>query len=146
MVSPNNMDHTNKKFVKDNLLVALVSVIGISMIFAVHVVFAAPTTAPPNGNPLYSNGAVGPQGPRGSTGSKGSNGNTGNKGANGPNGTVGAARCDWNGAVYISHGHDGGCAWEVGSWWTCSGGRLTSINTYYSGSVATACGGWQYDS
>ena len=131
----------NKKFLIDNLLIALASIIGISMIFAVHIVFAAPTTAPPNGNPSYPDGAVGPRGNTGNTGSKGSTGNTGSKGNKGLAGLRGAGSCDWDGGVWISHGHDGGCAWSVGAYWYCNSGRLDEIRAFNDNNCGSS-GGW----
>ncbi|MBI4040794.1 MAG: hypothetical protein HY390_02885 [Deltaproteobacteria bacterium] len=36
--------------------------------------------------------------------------------------------CGWEGKKWISHGHDYGCAFEVGGWFICDGDRLTGID------------------
>ena len=39
--------------------------------------------------------------------------------------TTGKLGCDWNGAIYLSHGIDGTCAYYTGMNVTCSNGHIT---------------------
>lgn len=128
------------KFIRDNLVVALTSLVGIGMIFGIHMVTASPPGPPPDGNPTFPDGPQGPQGPRGNTGSQGPTGNQGSQGPKGPTGQMGIGNCDWGGNRWVSHGWDGGCAWNVGAYWYCSGGRLTNITAYTNN-----CSGWGLD-
>jgi len=116
--------------VKQNLIIAAVAVIGVAIIFTVHIATAAPTQAPPLGNPAYGEGPKGPTGNRGSTGSKGSTGPAGYAGAKGSAGATGMGPCNWSGGTWVSHGWDGGCAWSTGAYFYCSGSRLVNIVAY----------------
>lgn len=119
-------------FLKLNTLVASLSILSITVILGVST-SAAPTQAPPDGNPSFPQGAQGPQGPQGPTGNQGAQGNQGNQGPQGPLGSPGIAWCTWyNGNRFLSHGWDGGCAFQVGARFYCTSGRLTSILRYNS--------------
>lgn len=125
----------NYSLIKQNLIIAVASTIGVGIIFTVHIATAAPTQSPPLGNPGYAQGTQGPTGDRGNTGSKGSKGSTGNSGSKGANGAPGMGICNWSGATFVSHGWDGACAWDTGAYFFCSGNRLVSVSA-----VQNVCG------
>ena len=39
--------------------------------------------------------------------------------------TAGDLACNWSGAIYLSHGLDGGCAFQTGFNVTCNANRIT---------------------
>jgi len=41
--------------------------------------------------------------------------------------TAGQLACDWTGAIYLSHGNDGGCGWYTGFDVTCHNGHITNF-------------------
>ncbi|HEY5924532.1 MAG TPA: putative metal-binding motif-containing protein [Kofleriaceae bacterium] len=41
--------------------------------------------------------------------------------------TGGQLGCDWNGAIYLTHGSDSNCAWYTGMVVTCSNSRITNF-------------------
>jgi hypothetical protein len=116
-----------REFQNKNLLMAAAAVTAMAMVLVMTSVSAAPTQAPPNGNPAFPAGPQGPQGVQGPVGNYGPTGNQGPTGAKGPVGVYGIADCSWNGAFWVSHGWDGVCSWDVGAFFNCDGSRIYSI-------------------
>lgn len=96
-----------KNYLRTNFSGILGGFIGAGIMGAVFFTFsyviAAPTQAPPNGNPSFP--LQGPQGPQGNNGNNGSQGPQGPAGPAGPQGPAGGTsctvcirQCDWNGS------------------------------------------------
>jgi hypothetical protein len=121
-----------KGMIKTQLQIILASVITVSAILVYSTVFAGPTLAPFNGNPIIPGPPQGPQGsqgPQGYSGAQGPQGYTGGQGPAGDNGVL----CNFPGyGLYFSHGWDGGCAWNAGISMSCGGnGRTANFNGHY---------------
>jgi hypothetical protein len=129
------------QFLSQSILIAIISVAIIATLFTLQSASALPAAPPPNGNPVYSDGPTGPVGDQGATGAKGQTGDKGAKGDKGALGRMGIGNCNWSGAMWVSHGFDGGCAWNVGAYWYCESGRLTRMAAHDFG----YCGGWSLD-
>lgn len=119
----------DKKFFTQ-LIVAVFSVFAITILVAANQTFARPSANPPSGSGIYPPGITGPKGPTGNQGGQGNQGPQGPQGPLGPTGSNSYATCDWSGNVWITHGWDGGCAWQNGVKISCSGGVVTGMGWY----------------
>lgn len=86
-----------KQAVQTAIISSVSAMAMVAVILTVTAVIAAPTQAPPNGNPAFP--LTGPQGPTGPTGAIGPQGPTGPSGTWAPNRCEVCVRiCDFNGA------------------------------------------------
>lgn len=122
----------------ETIFVSLLTTVAfLGSLLAVAIVFAAPTQAPPNGNPSFPlSGPTGPQGPQGPQGPAGTSGSsTLNCVQNSTSfaGTSTVVSCPGSGYIatgggfYLSDGNNNGLNWNDG--WA-----------YPSGSTAWQCG------
>lgn len=125
-------------YLRTQLIIVIAATMVISSLMVFDTVFALPSQNPPAGNPTIPPQPAGPQGPQGPQGSQGPQGPTGYTGSQGPAGPNGYASCNFPGyGLYLSHGIDGGCAWQSGISMSC----VTSpYATTYNFHRYTGCG------
>jgi len=122
------------RYLQTQLVIICAVVITISSLLVIDFVLANPTLDPPDGNITISPGPQGVQGNTGSGGNTGGEGPRGYTGNTGPTGDAGYAYCNFPGyRVYMSHGWDGGCAWNAGMTMSCWTGARSGTFTRVGG-------------